>query len=223
MTEHQPPGGFEPPGPPDPYQVTRQPDGLPGRWHPEPADPFRSPPQAAAPVPPRRGVSPWLLFGVIGVGLGLVAALFIGRFAWQQFAQTPVVPDTLMGMPRLVGAEIDEQVEAIRREVGQDLTAGSATRVGLYTDGQGTGYVVMALRGGARPGRADDADMTGWTQSQQDGATCWSQSATVPGGVAVSYCVRGFFRRSVAVFAVGATPPDPFVVAQATREVWDAQ
>lgn len=39
----------------------------------------------------------------------------------------------------------------------------------------------------------------------------------------MTVCIRGQWRRAVAVFGVALTPPDPATVARATAEAWDAQ
>ena len=188
--------------------------------------PFGGPGVTAPRTPPggRTSRSPWLVVAAAGALLGLLALVIGGRFAWSQFVADPVLPHTLLGLPRLQGAEVDAQMAAMSAEMRDELSDGSKVEVGIYTDGQGTGYVVMAIRGGSRPGSGDDSDdFSGWTKSEHDGVQCQSSPPTAAAGLGATLCIEGFFRRAVAVFALGLVPPDPATVARATSEAWDAQ
>ena len=136
-----------------------------------------------------------------------------------------VLPDTLGGMPRIAGAEADAELAGMQQGVAGDLASGGSAKLALYTDGRGTGYVLIAVRGGSsRPGSGSDADaLASWSKSEQGGTTCYSKSAQAAEGVGVTMCLQGFWRRAVVVLVMGVTPPDPAVVAQATEEALDAQ
>ncbi|HEU4997758.1 MAG TPA: hypothetical protein VFT68_02355 [Lapillicoccus sp.] len=153
----------------------------------------------------------------------LLVAVFGGRFAWQQFVADPVLPDTLGGLPR--AADTDADLSSMQQGVTDQLAAGGTAKVGLYTDGQGSGYVLVAVRGGSDstdPGSEPDVLAT-WTKTEQDGTTCFTNPAQAAQGLGVTMCVQGFWRRAVLVLGMGVTPPDPAVVAQVTGEAWDAQ
>ncbi len=146
-----------------------------------------------------------------------------GRFGWQQFVADPVVPDTLLGMPR-VGDVSDEEIKNIQDGLSDELSTGSAAKVALYSDGQGTGYMLFAVRGGSSTssGSGDDA-FASWTKTEQDGTACYSKPAQAAAGVGATMCMNGFWRRGVIVLGMGLTAPDPATVARATNEAWDAQ
>jgi hypothetical protein len=182
--------------------------------------PLQTPPGA------RGGTGSTTKVVVAGVALLLLLlAVFGGRFGWQQFVADPVLPDTLGGMPRLAGAEADAELGSMQQGVTDELAAGGTAKVGLYTDGQGSGYVLVAVRGGSDstdPGSEPDLLAT-WTKSEQDGATCYTKPAQAAEGVGVTMCVQGLWRRAVLVLGIAATPPDPATVATVTAEAWDAQ
>jgi hypothetical protein len=165
-----------------------------------------------------------LVVAGVAVVLLLVAVLG-GRFAWQQFVADPVLPETLGGMPRLVGTEADAELGGMQQGVTDELAAGGTAKVGLYSDGQGSGYMLVAVRGGSDstdPGSEPDVLAT-WTKSEQDGTTCFTKPAQAADGLGVTMCMQGLWRRAVLVLGMGVTPPDPAVVAQVTGEAWDAQ
>jgi hypothetical protein len=157
--------------------------------------------------------------------LVLLLAVFGGRFGWQQFVADPVLPDTLGGLPLLAGAEADAQLGGMQQGVTDQLAAGGTAKVGFYTDGRDSGYLLVAVRGGSDstdPGSEPDL-LAGWTKTDQDGTTCYTQPAQAAEGVGVTMCVQGFWRRAVLVLGVAATPPDPATVATVTAEAWVAQ
>ena len=158
----------------------------------------------------------------------LVAVVLGGRFGWQQFVAEPVLPDRLAGMPRVTGPAADQATAQMEDQVGGLLSAGSKTKVGLYTYGRGIGYLVVAVRGGVKSGSGgsgDGADATaGWTRTEVNGATCMSQSEpSAQGPVGTTFCTRGFWRRAVIVYGFSTLLPQPAAVADATAEAWDAQ
>jgi hypothetical protein len=196
-----------------------------------PASPFGAPapvfPGAPAPAPGAgtgTGSATKLVVAGVGVVL-LLVAVFGGRFAWQQFVADPVLPDTLGGMPRFAGAEADADLSGMQHGVTDELASGGTAQVGLYTDGQGSGYVLVAVRGGSASTDPDsDPDVLAtWTRSEQSGTTCYTKPAQAAEGVGVTMCVQGLWRRAVLVMGMGLTPPDPAVVAQVTEEAWGAQ
>lgn len=162
--------------------------------------------------------------GVVGLVL-LAVAVFGGRFVWRHFFADPTLPETLMGAPRLVDASIEAGLREAQESVGAELTAGSEAKVALYTDGQGLGYMLFALRGSDRPGKGGEGDSApaGWAESKHGNIACFQQPAQADTGLGVTFCVRGFFRRAVVVMAFGLTPPDPAMVARGTEEAWAAQ
>ena len=196
-----------------------------------PVSPFGGPapafPGPAGPPPGARtggGSTTKLVIAGVAVLL-LLGSVLGGRFAWQQFVADPVLPETLGGMPRLAGAEADPELGSMQQGVTDELAAGGTAKVGLYTDGQGSGYVLVAVRGGSDstdPESEPDL-LASWTKSEQDGTTCYSKPAQAAEGVGVTMCVQGFWRRAVLVLGMAVTPPDPAVVAQVTDEAWDAQ
>ena len=196
-----------------------------------PSSPFGAPgPAFPGPLGPppgaRTGNGSTTKLVVAGVAvMVLLVAVFGGRFAWQQFVADPVLPDTLGGMPRMAGAESDAELLGMQQGVTDELAAGGTAKVGLYTDGQGSGYMLVAVRGGSDstdPGSAPDVLAT-WTRTEQDGTTCFTKPAQATEGLGVTMCVQGLWRRAVLVLGMGLTPPDPAVVAQVTDEAWDAQ
>ena len=193
--------------------------------------PFGAPAPAytGPPGPPpgaRRGTGPTTKVVVAGVAvLVLLLAVFGGRFGWQQFVADPVLPDTLGDMPRLAGAKSDAELGGMQQGVTDQLAAGGTAKVGFYSDGLGSGYLLFAVRGGSDstdPGSEPDL-LAGWTKTEQDGTTCYTQPAQAAEGVGVTMCVQGFWRRAVLVLGLAATPPDPATVATVTAEAWDAQ
>jgi hypothetical protein len=110
--------------------------------------------------------------------------------------------------------------------VGSELTKGSKVEAALYADGLGNGYLLVAVRGGSRPGSSSGDDpMAGWTKTESDGATCWSSPSTATGTAdfSATMCMRGFWRRAVMVMGFSAYPLDASRVARAAGEAWDAQ
>ena len=180
---------------------------------------------AGTPALPRQTGSGagWKVAGGAAAVLVLVALVFGGRFGWQQFVADPVAPDTLMGMPRIADAS-DEEIKNAQDGLTDELSSGSAAEVALYSDGQGTGYMLFAVRGGSRPGSGSSDDpFSSWTKTEQNGTACYSKPAQAQAGLGVTMCMHGFWRRGVVVMGMGLTPPDPAVVAQATDEAWAAQ
>lgn len=188
------------------------------------------PPPGPAALAPARGIGPTWKIAAAGAALVLLVGIFFGgRFGWQQFMADPVTPDTLMGMPRVTDASADQLLQGAQDGLADELSSGSAAKVALYSDGQGVGYILFAVRGGSRPGSggsspsSGDDPFAGWTESEEDGTRCYSQPAQVAAGLGVTMCIHGFWRRAVFVMGMGLTPPDPAVVARATDEAWDAQ
>jgi hypothetical protein len=158
----------------------------------------------------------------------LVAVVLGGRFGWQQFVADPMLPDRLAGMPRVTGPAADQATAQMADQVGALLSAGSKTRVGLYTYGRGIGYLVVAVRGGVKSGSGGSGDgpdsTAGWTKTEVNGATCMSKSVpSAQGPVGTTFCTRGFWRRAVIVYGFSTLLPQPAAVAAATAEAWDAQ
>jgi hypothetical protein len=156
----------------------------------------------------------------------LVAAVLGGRFGWQQFFADPVTPDTLMGMPKVTGAGTDEMAEQMRDQLGDELSSGSKAEVALYTNGQGMGLLLFAIRGSDRPGASsgDGKDpFAGWTKSEVGDTVCYSQQAPTPTGIGTTLCTRTFWRRAVIVVGLSTPSLTAQSVAQATDEAWDAQ
>lgn len=175
----------------------------------------------APPAPSRRGMSAGMTALIAGVVLvALVVVVVGGRFGWQQFVADPVVPETLMGMPQVTGATVDGALAAAKDSVGEELTAGSEAKVGLYSDG-GTGvYIVFALRGGSNgTGEGDMPD--GWTQTRHGKVDCFQPPAGTAEASA-TMCARAFFRRAVLVMSIGPST-SASTVAEATDEAWRAQ
>ncbi len=207
--------------------------------------PFGSPASSfgSAPAPvgsasgpgPFSGGAGWKLALAGGAVVVLVALVLVGRFGWQQFFADPVAPDTLMGMPKVGGADSDAMAAQMAEGFGEELGSGSKTAIALYSDGQGSGYVLAALRGGAGPSPSGDDSGTsgspadeqdpfaGWDKTTLDGVDCYSKPAQAAGGMGTTVCMRDLWRRAVVVFGLGALPPDPATVARATNEAWDAQ
>ena len=196
-----------------------------------PGSPFGAPGPALPGLPgsppgARAGVGSTTKLVVAGVAvLLLLVAVLGGRFAWQQFVADPVLPDTLGGMPRLAGAETDPDLSTMQQGVTDELAEGGTAKVGLYSDGQGTGYVLVAVRGGSdsTDPESEPEILATWTKSEQDGTTCYTKPAQAAEGLGVTLCVEGFWRRAVLVLGMGLAAPDPGVVAQVTDEAWDAQ
>jgi hypothetical protein len=192
--------------------------------------PFDTPaPRAATGQQPGAG-SGWsgrakALFAAAGV-IVLVAIVLGGRLGWQQFFADPVTPDTLMGLPKVTGAGTDEMAQQMRDQLGGQLASGSKAEVALYTNGQGMGLLLLAIRGSDRPGASsgDDEDpFAGWTESQIGATVCYSQPAQTPAGMGTTLCTRTFWRRAVIVVGLSTPSLAPQSVAQATDEAWDAQ
>lgn len=191
------------------------------------ASPFGTPAPRAATTgiqPVRSGLTTgWKAAALAAAVVVLTGLVLGGRFGWQQFVADPVAPDTLLGMPR-VGDVSDEEIKNIQDGLSGELSTGSAAKVALYSDGQGTGYMLFAVRGGSSPdsGSGDDA-FASWTKTEQDGTACYSNPAQAAAGVGATMCMNGFWRRGVIVLGMGLTAPDPATVARATNEAWDAQ
>ena len=204
-----------------------------------PAAPFGTPASSSPfggpllPAPPdrtshasRRGWSTgWKVGAGLGVAVVLLASVLGGRFGWQQFVADPVVPETLMGMPKVAGPGSDAIPQEMTGQLRSDLTDDSEVVSALYSDGQGSGYMLVSVRGSSRPGEGsgDEEPFAGWTQSTHDGMTCSSKPAQAAEGLGVTFCMRGLWRRAVFVYGIALTPPDPATVARATAEAWDAQ
>jgi hypothetical protein len=162
---------------------------------------------------------------VVAVVIGLVVlalAVTGGRFGWRHFVANPVVPDTLQGMPRLTDPEVEAQLSEAQDSLGSELTAGSEVKAAVYSHGRGSGYMLFAMRGSSRPGEEDNST-EGWTESKQGKAQCFAKGPQAQAGFAVTFCVRGFFRRAVVVMAIGGVAQYPAIVAEATEEAWNAQ
>jgi len=188
---------------------------------------FGAPGQRIAPPAAGRGSvssTTKIVAGVVGLVL-LAVSVFGGRFVWRHFFADPVLPQTLMGAPRLVDASVEAGLREAQDSVGAELTAGSEAKVALYTDGQGLGYMLFALRGSDRPGNGGEGDSAtaGWAESKHGNIACFQKPAQADTGLGVTFCVRGFFRRAVVVMAFGLTPPEPAMVARGTEEAWAAQ
>ena len=156
----------------------------------------------------------------------LVAVVLGGRFGWQQFFADPVTPDTLLGMPKVTGAGTDEMAKQMRDQLGDELSSGSKAEVALYTNGQGMGLLLFAIRGSDGPGASsgDGKDpFAGWTKSQVGDTVCYSKPAQTPTGMGTTLCTRTFWRRAVIVVGLSTPSLAPQSVAQATDEAWDAQ
>jgi hypothetical protein len=158
----------------------------------------------------------------------LVAVVFAGRFGWQQFVADPVTPDTLMGQPKVSGADGAQVAAEFRSNMGAEFAAGTTSAVAFYSDGRGLGYLLVAVRGGGgKPsgssGAGSSDPFAGWSKSTAEGATCYSKPAQVAAGAGVTFCVRSLWRRAVVVLGIADLPPDPATVALATNQAWDAQ
>jgi hypothetical protein len=175
---------------------------------------------APTPGPAPRGLSGAAKAAIAGLSLVLLTALvFGGRFGWHHFGADPVLPDTLMGMPQVTGATVTAALQAAKDSVGDELTAGSEAKVGLYSDGDSSVYIVFALRGGSSG--TDDGDAPDdWTQTRHGKVDCFQP----PSGAETSatLCARAFFRRAVMVMSLGPVTPAA-TVAKATEEAWGAQ
>ena len=180
---------------------------------------------AARATPVGRSISPTtkVVAGVLGLVL-LVGSVLGGRFAWRHFAADPVLPDTLMSLPRVTDPATEAELQATQESMASELAVGSEAKVAFYTDGMGQGAMLFALRGSSRPGQdGREATTTGWAESKHGTIQCFQKPAQVQTGVGVTFCVRGFFRRAVVVMAFGLTPPDPVMVARGAEEAWQAQ
>ncbi|MDQ1601565.1 MAG: hypothetical protein QOD68_3039 [Actinomycetota bacterium] len=156
----------------------------------------------------------------------LVAVVFGGRFGWQQFFADPVTPDTLLGMPKVTGAGTDEMANQMRDQLGDELSSGSKAEVALYTNGQGMGILLFAIRGSDGPGASSSNGkdpFAGWAKSQVGDTVCYSKPAQTPAGIGTTLCTRTFWRRAVIVVGLSTPSLAPQSVAQATDEAWDAQ
>lgn len=159
------------------------------------------------------------------IGLVLIAgSVTVGRFGWRHFVADPVVPDTLQGMPRITDPSFEAGTQALQDGVKKDLTAGSKAEVGLYSDGQGLGYMLFALRGSSRPGEGNgDDELKDAAKTTHGDVECYAMPSAPGDAVAATMCMRWFYRRAVLVMAFGVTRPDPAMVARATDEAWNAQ
>jgi hypothetical protein len=156
----------------------------------------------------------------------LIGMVLVGRFGWQQYVADPVAPDTLIGMPKVTSTGTVEITRQLRDGLGAELSSGSKAEVAMYSNGQGSGLMLLAIRGSDRPGGSsgDDTDpFAGWDKSHVDGATCYSRSAQPTVVVGTTVCTRTLWRRAVIVLGVSASPLAPDSVARATNEAWDAQ
>jgi hypothetical protein len=222
-------GGALPAGAPPPFGTPAAPPfGTPG--------PFGLPAPHGAPAPwPGTGQHPGTRAGWTGRAkalLGAAAAVVLvvlvlaGRFGWQQFVADPVTPDTLIGMPKLSGAGTDEMAQQTRDQLGDALAPGSKAEVALYSNGQGTGLVLFAIRGSGRPGTSSGSGtnpFADWTETRVGDTTCYSQPAQTPTGIGATLCTRSFWRRAVMVVGVSTPSLTLQSVARATDEAWDAQ
>jgi hypothetical protein len=199
-----------------------------------PASPFGGPPAdppygapawtGSAPAAAPGGGSRWKIAVAAGSVVLLVVLVLAGRFGWQQFGADPVAPASLGGMPKVSGPEVDAMAGQLDAELGQDLTVGSKTAVALYSDGLGTGYLLVAIRGGSRPGSGDDKNtFSSWSETTLDGATCRTSPTAAPNGMTSTICMRTLWRRAVMVVGFSTRTSDPATVARATNAAWDAQ
>jgi hypothetical protein len=201
------------------------------------ASPFGAPAPwagaAGAPLQPTRsGLSTgWKAAAAAAAVVVLIGLVLGGRFGWQQFVADPVTPDTLMTMPKVTGPVADDVVAQFRSSMGDELSTGSTSEVAFYTDGRGSGYVLVAIRGGggndSGSGNSSEAGSTdpfaGWAKSTVGGTTCYSKPAQAAAGAGVTFCARGLWRRAVVVLGIADVPPAAPIVARATDEAWDAQ
>lgn len=194
------------------------PIGAPAPWAGASGYPLQPPTRSA----PGTG---WKVAAVAAAVAVLIGMVFGGRFGWQQFVADPVLPDTLAGMPKVTGPAADQATAQMADLVGEQLSAGSKTKVAVYTYGRDIGYLLVAVRGGVKSDRSDGPDSAaGWTRTEIDGATCMSRSEqSAQGPVGTTFCTRGFWRRGVIVYAFSTLLPDPATVAHTTNEAWDAQ
>jgi len=188
-----------------------------------PLAPFGLDPGVPTGPNPRSSVSTVAVVAVVVGLLVLVLAVTGGRFGWRHFLADPVVPDTLQGMPLITDPSFEAGTRAAQDSVAKDLTAGSKAEIGLYSDGQGLGYMLFALRGSSRPGQGNgDDELKNAPKTTHGNVECYAMPSA-PGAVAATMCMRSFFRRAVLVMAFGVTRPDPAMVARATDEAWKAQ
>ena len=103
----------------------------------------------------------------------------VGGSAGSSSSPTRWHPDTLdgdaAGGRRLRRGDQGRSGRPVRRAL-----VGSAAKVALYSDGQGTGYMLFAVRGGsesAGSGSGDDP-FAGWTKSEQDGTALLQQAGS---------------------------------------------
>jgi hypothetical protein len=178
-----------------------------------------------APRAAKRSVSSSVKVVAIVIGLILVAgSVTAGRFGWRHFVADPVVPDTLQGMPRITDPSFEAGTQTLQDNVRKELTAGSKAEVGLYSSGQGLGYMLFALRGSSRPGQdSSDDELKDAPRTTHGEVECYVMPSAPGDAVAATMCMRSFYRRAVLVMAFGVTSPDPAMVARATDEAWQAQ
>lgn len=213
-----------------------QPGGAPSPFGAPAASPFGTPAGSQVPwtsatgphtQPSPSGHSSGVKAAAAGAAVVLLIGLVLGcRFGWQQFVADPVAPDTLIGMPRVTSTGTVEVTRQLRDGLGAELSSGSKAEVAMYSDGQGSGLMLLAIRGGDRPGGSsgDDTDpFAGWDKSHVDGATCYSRSSQPTVGLGTTVCTRTLWRRAVIVFGVSTQPLTADSVARATNEAWDAQ
>ena len=168
-------------------------------------------------------ISPGKVVALVLALILIAGSVTVGRFGWRHFVSDPVVPATLQGMPRITDPSFEAGTQALQDSVKKDLTDGSKAEVGLYSDGQGLGYMLFALRGSSRPGQGDDDELKDAPKTTLGNVECYSIPSAPGDGVAATMCMRAFYRRAVLVIAFGVVLPDPVMVAKATDEAWDAQ
>jgi hypothetical protein len=201
--------------------------GAPAPVFGAPAPVFGSPARvdawrAGPPGRANRSMSSAVKVVAIVVGLVLVAgSVMAGQFGWRHFAATPALPDTLQGMPQVTDPATQAGLAEVQQRMSETLTKGSEVKAGLYSSGNGTGYIVLSMRGGSGPDEDSD-DLADAAQTTFGKVECFEMPTQAGLGDVPTLCVRAFFRRAVAVLVIGASPPAA-TVAQATDEAWAAQ
>jgi hypothetical protein len=112
-------------------------------------------------------------------------------------------------------------------QVGDALGPGSKAKVGLYSNGQGTGLVLFACGRQWPPGTSsgDGHEPTrGLDQRpRRDTTLLRPREPDRPPASGPRVCTRGFWRRAVIVVGVSTPSLTLQSVARATDEAWDAQ